>query len=189
LVAEVSNDDSSSNDGRNYSDPASDRPTVESLHAQFGTDLIRFVTALAKDSEIGQEVVQTVFHRAIERYDSIKTSFRGWLFQVAFNEVALIKRKQSREKEVLSDAVWTLSALRAANVDDAQQRLEDAERARFVREAIGKLSEDQQLVVRMKIYEDKTFAVIAEELGIPLGTALTRMRSAIHKLRTLLSDE
>jgi RNA polymerase sigma-70 factor (ECF subfamily) len=43
-------------------------------------------------------------------------------------------------------------------------------------------------VVRKRIYEDKTFRVIAEEMGAPLGTVLTRMRSALAKLRKRLSD-
>ena len=34
----------------------------------------------------------------------------------------------------------------------------------------------------MRIYEEKTFAVIAEELSIPLGTVLTRMRLALKRL-------
>jgi RNA polymerase sigma-70 factor (ECF subfamily) len=57
-----------------------------------------------------------------------------------------------------------------------------------VREAIERLTEDQRQVVRMRIYEEKTFAEIAEELGIPLGTALTRMRAALGRLRTELVD-
>jgi RNA polymerase sigma-70 factor (ECF subfamily) len=36
------------------------------------------------------------------------------------------------------------------------------------------------------MYEDKTFAQIAEELGLPLGTVLTRMRLALEKLRRTL---
>ena len=40
----------------------------------------------------------------------------------------------------------------------------------------------------MRIYEEKTFAVIAKELKIPLGTALGRMRAALIKLRSRLSD-
>jgi RNA polymerase sigma-70 factor (ECF subfamily) len=39
----------------------------------------------------------------------------------------------------------------------------------------------------MRIYEEKTFATIAQELKIPLGTALARMRSALIKLRTKLA--
>ena len=40
----------------------------------------------------------------------------------------------------------------------------------------------------MRIYEEKTFAVIAQELDIPLGTALGRMRSALAKLRKILKS-
>jgi RNA polymerase sigma-70 factor (ECF subfamily) len=36
------------------------------------------------------------------------------------------------------------------------------------------------------MYEDKTFAEIAEECGLPLGTVVTRMRLALEKLRRTL---
>ena len=38
----------------------------------------------------------------------------------------------------------------------------------------------------MRIYEEKTFAQIARELDAPLGTVLTRMRSALRKLHSRL---
>jgi DNA-directed RNA polymerase specialized sigma24 family protein len=41
----------------------------------------------------------------------------------------------------------------------------------------------------MRIYEEKTFATIAKELKIPLGTALGRMRAALIKLRAKLTDK
>jgi DNA-directed RNA polymerase specialized sigma24 family protein len=41
-------------------------------------------------------------------------------------------------------------------------------------------------VVRMRIYDEKKFAVIAEELGVPLGTVLSRMRAAMMKLEKSL---
>jgi len=52
-----------------------------------------------------------------------------------------------------------------------------------VRQALGELPPRQQQIVHMRIYEEKTFAVIARELGIPLGTALGRMRAAMQKLQ------
>ncbi len=55
-----------------------------------------------------------------------------------------------------------------------------------VKQALETLPNQQRTVVRMRIYEEKTFAVIADELGIPLGTVLTRMRLAIKKLQKQL---
>ena len=38
-------------------------------------------------------------------------------------------------------------------------------------------------MVLARVYEDKTFAEIAAEAGLPLGTVLTRMRRGLEKLR------
>ncbi len=35
------------------------------------------------------------------------------------------------------------------------------------------------MVLKMRIFEEKTFAQIAKELNVPLGTALSRMRLAL----------
>jgi len=56
-----------------------------------------------------------------------------------------------------------------------------------VKRAIELLTPAQQQVVRLRIYEDRKFAEIAEELGIPLGTVLTRMRTATQKLQQTLA--
>ena len=44
-------------------------------------------------------------------------------------------------------------------------------------------------VIRARIVEEKTFAAIAEEQRIPLGTALTRMRRGLQRLARRLRDE
>jgi RNA polymerase sigma-70 factor, ECF subfamily len=41
----------------------------------------------------------------------------------------------------------------------------------------------------MRIYQDKTFAAIADELSAPLGTVLTRMRLALKRLSRRLGSE
>jgi RNA polymerase sigma-70 factor (ECF subfamily) len=65
-------------------------------------------------------------------------------------------------------------------------RTETIERTR---RAIDALPEPQRMVVEMRMLDSKTFAEIAAELGVPLSTALTRMRLATDKLRTALERE
>ena len=72
---------------------------------------------------------------------------------------------------------------RGETAEEPLLRLETIER---VRRAIQELSAPQQQIVRMRIHEEKTFAAIARELGIPLGTALARMRAALARLREKL---
>ena len=51
------------------------------------------------------------------------------------------------------------------------------------------IDRDQGQVVRMRIYEEKKFIEIATELGLPLGTVLTRMQLALRKLKKLLDRD
>jgi len=58
-----------------------------------------------------------------------------------------------------------------------------------VRDALQSLPEEQRRIVKMRIYEEKTFAAIAAELDLPLGTVLGRMRSARQRLAQKLQAE
>ena len=55
-----------------------------------------------------------------------------------------------------------------------------------VREAMESLPASQRQVLQARVYEDKTFAQIAAEMRLPLGTVLTHMRRALEKLRLKL---
>ena len=71
---------------------------------------------------------------------------------------------------------------------DAADHFVRFETVELVRQAMGELTEKQGEVVRLRVYEDLKFSEIAERLGLPLGTVLTRMRAAMEKLRTWLDD-
>lgn len=58
-----------------------------------------------------------------------------------------------------------------------------------VRRAVGTLPEGPRQVLLMRVEGGLSFREIAVELAIPLGTALTWMRSATLKLRRMLGGE
>ena len=58
-----------------------------------------------------------------------------------------------------------------------------------VRRAVGTLPEGPRQVLLMRVEGGLSFREIATELAIPLGTALTWMRSATLKLRRMLGGE
>jgi len=62
-------------------------------------------------------------------------------------------------------------------------------RRKEVREALATLPADQRRVLEMAYFGGKTQVVIAEELGIPIGTVKTRTLAAIRKLRVALARE
>jgi len=86
-------------------------------------------------------------------------------------------------------AVSRLAWLRSATTESSESSASRAEMAARVREALDELPAEQRQVVRMRVYEDKTFARIAEETNTPLGTVLTRMRLALKKLESRLGPQ
>ncbi|MGH7127072.1 MAG: RNA polymerase sigma factor, partial [Planctomycetaceae bacterium] len=102
---------------------------------------------------------------------------KGWLFRVAYNEAMLIRRRRKRQEKSIGQLVDATS-----REDRPENRLVRNETVERVRLALERLPAEQRQVVRMRIYEDKTFAAIAAEIGAPLGTVLTRMRLALKKL-------
>lgn len=161
--------------------PASLNATrLESLYETHRAELHRFVLGVTRDPDLASDVLQATFAKAVELGHTARTeSFKGWLFRVAFHEaLAARRRKETREQgNRRLAALWRLSEERP---DDTLIRNETVE---AVRQALTELPSEQRRVVWARMYEDKTFAEIAKESGLPLGTVLTRMRLALDKLR------
>ena len=190
---------------------------VEALYRQHGADLEAFLIGVLRDRHQAAEVVQIVFRKALEHLSQLESeegdsnrpnldesqldeseeepaarllskwqSPRGWLFRVGWNEAMLVRRVKIRRQNLLQKAVWNRDLDRPESSAPHSGLVQD-ETVEAVRKAINDLPEEQRTVVRSRIYEDKTFAVIAEELGVPLGTVLTRMRLAMQKLERSLA--
>ena len=76
------------------------------------------------------------------------------------------------------------------NDDDTfQTQIERFERTALIRSALKHLNEEQAQVVRLSFFEDKSHSVIAEELGIPLGTVKSRLRLAFGRVRKAIEED
>jgi RNA polymerase sigma-70 factor (ECF subfamily) len=164
--------------------PSGPAPTLAAeLYTQYGNELRRFVLGVVRDPELAGEVLQATFARVVERGHTARTeTIKGWLFQVAFREaLTLRRRRQARDQ-----ANRKLADLGFRPGERPDETLIRSETIAAVRMALNELPAEQSRVVRARMYEDKTFAEIADELGLPLGTVLTRMRLGLEKLRRVL---
>ena len=156
---------------------------VAALYVEHSAPLRRFLLGVLRDSQLASDVLQTTFARLIERgHETREASRKAWLFRVAYNEALATRRRQQVGARAVERAGWGRVRMAGA-ADEPLMRLESID---AVRRGLCQLPVEQQQIVRMRIYEEKTFAVIAEELGIPLGTALGRMRAAVLKLSSQL---
>ncbi len=163
-----------------------DPAVVDALYVEFGRELRAFLTGVLRDSELAEEVLQATMTRTLEAgHTARQESIKGWLFRVAYNEAMAIRRRQSVHAKSVRQLTW----LRPVHTESSEAAVDRDEEVQRVRSVLKTLPVEQQTVVRMRIDEGKTFAVIADELDVPLGTVLTRMRLAIKKLKSRLEPD
>ena len=143
---------------------------------------------------LGQEVdvddcLQVVYLKMIQQSrkpgdDVAPAARRAWLFRVASNEAAGLWRRKASTDKMLSR-----HGADDTTLGDASEKLILTETTAKVRQALTRLPDTLQDVVRLRIEENLTFQEIASQLDIPLGTALTRMRRALDRLRKEMNPE
>ena len=146
-------------------------------------ELRRFVWGVVRDQAVVDDVIQATYLKAVERGDAARPeTAKGWLFRVAYRE-ALVARRRDATRDRFHRRLATLPRRDDPRPDDGLIR---SETVRAVRGAIDTLSEAQRRVVLARMQCDRTFAEIAADFGIPLGTVLTHMRRALEKMRQTL---
>lgn len=180
----------SSGDVSGSMDSSLDPAVVAALYIEHGEELRRFLLGILRDAQLASDVLQATFAKLVERgHETRSPTRKAWLFRVAYHEAMAYRRRQGVGDRVLRNVAWHAHASQNNGAAcPAEEPLLRLEAVQSVREALEHLPPEQRQVVRMRIYEEKTFAVIAKELKIPLGTALGRMRAALIKLRARLMN-
>lgn len=162
--------------------PRIDASVVASLYERYAEELGLFLKGVLRNSDLAAEALQNTFTKAVESgHTAREESLKGWLFRVAFHEGALLRRRgQIHDRSLRQIARNNQSS--GVSAESPEERLTRSEMLSEVQRALHDLPPDQRQVVQMRIYEEKSFAEIAEELSAPLGTVLTRMRLALKKL-------
>ena len=122
------------------------------------------------------------------------TNIKSWLYRILTNTYINGYRKAQRSpKRASTDTVedWQLaeaashaeSGLKSAEVE-ALEALPSTQ----LREALDSLSEEHRMVVLMADVEGMSYKEIAEELGVPMGTVMSRLNRARKNLRASLAD-
>lgn len=177
------------------SEPTSGEPTaprridpavVAGLFVEHADELRRFLQGVLRNHDQAGDVLQVTFAKAIELgHTAREETLKGWLFRVAYHEAITLRRRQA----VQVKAQGELASRGLRDVLGPADQLTHRETLARVREALQRLPAEQRQVVQLRMYDEKKFVTIAEELGLPLGTVLTRMQLALRKLRKILGNE
>ena len=146
-------------------------------------DLRRFVWGVVRSSALVDDVIQATYLKAVEKGAAAHPdTARGWLFRVAYREALVLKRREA----IQTRTTQQLATLPTRSAPRPDENMIQSETVAAVRQAMSALSEPQRRVVLARMHGDQTFAQIAAEAGLPLGTVLTHMRRALEKMRRVL---
>lgn len=162
-----------------------DERAVEALYARYSGPLYSLAYQVTRADRFAQEVVQEVFvavWKDAGRFDPAKGAVGPWLFSLARHKAIDLVRREANITKRTADIDMELEV---APDDVDHEAWLNIKRER-VRAAIDTLSESQRVALELAFFSGLTHVEVAERLGIPLGTAKTRIRSALLKLRDAL---
>lgn len=131
-----------------------------------------------------EEAVQEALIRAWLRSDACRTPDAPlpWMLEITRNEARRLLRRHARRQRQAQAAL----AFSAADVED--DLLADTTTRVTVAQAIARLQDADQDVLRLRYADDLTQAEVARRMGVPVGTVKVRLHRARRRLRTLLED-
>lgn len=166
-----------------------DRAAFAALFSHFAPRLKTFMRrsglSEAEAENLAQETMLRVWRKA-ELYNPAASGFEGWIFTIARNlRIDALRRERRGALDGAADIEGEFLLDEAPLADEAlASRQSDAR----VRSALAELPGDQQRVVELSFFQERAHAEIACLLEIPLGTVKSRLRLAMTKLRSLLSE-
>ncbi|MEU2927637.1 sigma-70 family RNA polymerase sigma factor [Streptomyces sp. NPDC048304] len=143
--------------------------------------------AVTGDEQLAEDVAQSTFERAwrhAQIYDSRRGSVATWLTTIAHNlAVDAVRARRSRPM-----APEDVDAVIGVVTETPEQWALADEASAELRAAVARLPREQARALVMAGIYGMTAQQIADTEEIPLGTAKTRIRSAMAKLRTTLAS-
>ena len=140
--------------------------------------------SVLNDRALAEDVSQEVFLRAWRHagsYDPRKGSVPTWLLTITRN--AAVDAMRMRRPEPVDPAVVAHLDLQTAESAGPARRAEVDQEMQGLKSVLAELPSDQRRALLLAAVCGRTANEIAESEGIPLGTAKTRIRSGLQKVR------
>ncbi|NLE48792.1 MAG: sigma-70 family RNA polymerase sigma factor [Sandaracinaceae bacterium] len=151
---------------------------------------------LTRSETEADDLVQDTMLKAYRFFDRFEpgTNMRAWLLKIQTNSYINRYRRRLRERAFregedarpVSESMMSRGAIRALSnpLDEAQRRM----LAAAIQEALDSLNESQRMLIVLADLEELAYKEIAEILGCPVGTVMSRLHRARKAMQAHLID-
>lgn len=147
--------------------------------------LRRYAIALAGDVSTADDMVQDCLERAWKSRSDIRdeTAILSWLRTILHNvNIDRLRLRQRRPQESESLDVMSETLSNGATGDGPASSID------FIRAMNGLALEHRQVLLLVAL-EGLSYREVADELGLPIGTVMSRLARARERLRARLSAD
>jgi len=149
-------------------------------------ELVSTLCFMLGNAEDAQDVAQEAFLRCWRTQEGLPEvqNLRAWIFRVGLNAAKDLQRSAWRRRV---KPLMGAEAMPMADTTSPGGSLEDQESLQQVRQALMHLRPEEKEVFLLRQNGELTYEQIAELHNRPVGTVKTQMRSALQKLRKILT--
>jgi RNA polymerase sigma-70 factor (ECF subfamily) len=168
---------------------AGDQAAFAGIVRRYQRAVYRVAWALVRNAADADDLAQETFVRAwgaIGRFDRSLPLY-PWLARITTNLAYSLFRSRKRHPETPLEPL--LEAGRQWGVDDdPAAHAAREQRATRLRECFAALAPEQQAVLALRVMQELSYDAIAQALGVPVGTVMSRLSRARAELRRRMQE-
>jgi RNA polymerase sigma-70 factor (ECF subfamily) len=167
---------------------AGDADTFEALFEQYARKVYNHAFRLTGNWSSAEEVVSLTFLEAWRLRETVNTeggSLQPWLLGIAANVARNVSRAARRHQAAMSRLPPPVAVQDFA--EELAGRLDDAAQVAAARKAMRRLRQRERQVIELCVWSGLDYAAAAETLGVPVGTARSRLSRARKRLGKLVT--
>jgi RNA polymerase sigma-70 factor (ECF subfamily) len=167
---------------------ARDEAALAQLYDRYRVILFGLLMRILNNREEAEDVLQELFMQVWRRatdFDENRGKPFTWLVTMARSRgIDRLRSLAARDRAAVAGA-----RDESESVSDAAADAFRSEQRGLVTNALAQLPDEQKRPLMLAYFDGLTQSEIATQLGAPLGTVKTRMRSGMMKLRELLAGK
>lgn len=161
---------------------------------RYESKVFTYVSYFVRNREVAEDLFQDIFMRVVstlrsDRYTE-QQKFSSWLMRISHNIVIDYFRHQKNEKNISNDEteVDLFNDIRLSDENNVETQMIRQQNLNGLQDIIKMLPQNQQEIIDLRYFQEKSFKEIAVLLNCSINTALGRTRYALINLRRLAQE-